>query len=339
MNATQRPGVLKWSFLVIIVAVIIVFFNIGQEEIIDEAITAEDTEAKKLNDKTYHLLRPKVKDQEDIASVVVHDKREKEQQQEVVVELNHEQKDKNESLTQTTQPAAADDSIDSSEAEENDEEETATAEDTTEVEEASDETLHQSAPDVDEQEMSQEEPAALSVVQSSPADEEEQKMSQDNDDGSFTIERLKATREAAQNLLSMLEQYYNGVEQSKNMMLDSWLVPWNFDKQTNDTEKIDTDKIVMKDKIVDTMARALVTNDQKEFIIGTIGSSVAAGHDNCNFDSYERQMERTFGPVWEAAGMKLVCENAGEGGGCGDDFANQVFCIKQNVSPNIDIAQ
>eukprot|EP00984_Skeletonema_dohrnii_P001069 scaffold334_cov96-Skeletonema_dohrnii-CCMP3373.AAC.1 len=335
MNATQRPGVLKWSFLVIIVAVIIVFFNIGQEEIIDEAITAEDTEAKKLNDKTYHLLRPKAKVQEDVASVVVDDKREKEEEQEeVVVELNHEQKDNNEALTQTTQPAAADDSIDNSETEEN-EEENATAEDTTE-EEVTDETLEQSAPDVDEQETRQEEPAASSVVQSAP-DEDEQEMSQDID-GSFTIERLKATREAAQNLVSMLEQYYNGVEQSKNMMLDSWLVPWNFDKQTN-TDKIDTDKIVMKDKIVDTMARALVTNDQKDFIIGTIGSSVAAGHDNCNFDSYERQMERTFGPVWEAAGMKLVCENAGEGGGCGDDFANQVFCIKQNVSPNIDIAQ
>lgn len=83
--------------------------------------------------------------------------------------------------------------------------------------------------------------------------------------------------------------------------------------------------------------QALVTDEQKEFIIGTIGSSVAAGHDNCNYDSYENQLQRTFGPVWEAAGMKLVCQNAGEGGGCGDNFANQVFCIKQNVSPNVDI--
>jgi len=33
-----------------------------------------------------------------------------------------------------------------------------------------------------------------------------------------------------------------------------------------------------------------------------------------------------------------VCQNSGEGGGCGDSFENQVFCIKQNVSPNIDIA-
>jgi len=150
---------------------------------------------------------------------------------------------------------------------------------------------------------------------------------------SFTLERLKATQKAAQDLVTMLEQYYNGVEQSKNMMLESWLLPWDFDSQTKDTAKRE-----MVNKIVDTIARALVTNDQNEFIIGTIGSSVAAGHDNCNYDSYERQMERTFGPVWEAAGMKLVCQNAGEGGGCSDSFENQVFCIKQNVSPNIDIA-
>ena len=128
----------------------------------------------------------------------------------------------------------------------------------------------------------------------------------------------------------MLQEYYGGKEQSEKMMLQSWLQPWNFENVTDNTG--------MVDKMVDTMARALVTDDQKEFIIGTIGSSVAAGHDNCNYDSYERQMERTFGPVWEAAGMKLTCQNAGEGGACGDDFSNQVFCIQQNVSPKIDIA-
>eukprot|EP00986_Skeletonema_menzelii_P005482 scaffold2011_cov142-Skeletonema_menzelii.AAC.5 len=126
---------------------------------------------------------------------------------------------------------------------------------------------------------------------------------------SFTLEQVQNTRKAALTLITMLQEYYGGKGNTG-----------------------------MVDKIVDTMARALVTNDQKEFIIGTIGSSVAAGHDNCNYDSYERQMERTFGPVWEAAGMKLTCQNAGEGGGCGDDFANQVFCIQQNVSPKIDIA-
>jgi len=147
---------------------------------------------------------------------------------------------------------------------------------------------------------------------------------------SFTLERVQNTRQAAQSLINTLQEYYGGKEQSENMMLHSWLTPWNFENTTGDNG--------MVEKLVDTMARALVTDDQTDFIIGTIGSSVAAGHDNCNYDSYELQMERTFGPVWEAAGMKLVCQNAGEGGGCGDDFSNQVFCIKQNVSPDIDIA-
>jgi hypothetical protein len=304
VSAIQRPGVLKWSLIVIIFAAVIVFFNIGQEETMEEAITPEDTEAKS-DSKAYQLLRPKVKvHQDDAASVeVVDDKREKVEEK---VDTNkQEEKDSNESLAHS-QPLTVDDNIDSSETQEKKEETTKVEETTT------DKNLEPFAPDKDEHEKSNEKP----------------------NDGSFTIERLKATREAAQNLVSMLQEYYGGKDQSKKMMLESWLLPWEFDPQTNDT-----DKVVMKEKLVDTMARALVTEDQKEFIIGTIGSSVAAGHDNCNFDSWERQMERTFGPVWEAAGMKLVCQNSGEGGGCGDDFANQVFCIKQNVSPNIDIAQ
>ena len=280
----------------------------------EEAITPEDTEAKPTNDnKSYHLLRPKAKVQEeDSVVVVVDDKREKEEEQEQV-DANNQEKDNNESPALTQPTGVVDNNPDSSETEET--KEGIAAEEMIKGEEeiTTDEKLLEPTPDEEAHERSPEKPSV---------------------DGSFTLERLKATREAAQNLVSMLEQYYNGVEQSKNMMLESWLLPWEFDPQTNDT-----DKVVMKDKIVDTMTRALVTNDQKEFIIGTIGSSVAAGHDNCNFDSYERQMERNFGPVWEAAGMKLVCQNAGEGGGCGDDFSNQVFCIKQNVSPNIDIAQ
>ena len=144
---------------------------------------------------------------------------------------------------------------------------------------------------------------------------------------SFTLERVQSTRHAAQTLIHSLQEYWGGQEQCEKMMLKSWLRGWNFDVRDS-----------MVTKLVDTMTRALVTDDQHEFIIGTIGSSVAAGHDNCNYDSYEKQMCRTFGPVWEAAGMTLVCQNAGEGGGCGDSHENQVWCIKQNVSPNIDIA-
>jgi len=149
--------------------------------------------------------------------------------------------------------------------------------------------------------------------------------------GTFTLQRLQDTRKAVKNLINKLEQYYNGKDQSKRMMLDAWLSPWNFDNPNGTALK-------RGNKLIDTMARALVTDDQSEFMIGTIGSSVAAGHDNCHYDSYESQLERTFGPVWEAAGMKLVCQNAGEGGGCGDDHKNQVYCIKQNVSPKVDIA-
>lgn len=90
-------------------------------------------------------------------------------------------------------------------------------------------------------------------------------------------------------------------------------------------------------KLITTMARALLNPTQKNFIIGTIGSSVAAGHDNCHYDCYESQLERTMQSVFEAADMKLIVQNAGEGGGCGDSHQNQVYCITHNISPNADI--
>ena len=85
------------------------------------------------------------------------------------------------------------------------------------------------------------------------------------------------------------------------------------------------------------MARAILNPQQDTFLIGTIGSSVAAGHDNCAYDSYENQLQRTLTPIFDAASMQIVVQNAGEGGGCGDTHQNQVFCITHNVSPNVDI--
>ena len=35
--------------------------------------------------------------------------------------------------------------------------------------------------------------------------------------------------------------------------------------------------------------------------------------------------------------MKFTFQNAGEGGGCGDSFENQVWCVTQNVSPDVDV--
>jgi len=159
----------------------------------------------------------------------------------------------------------------------------------------------------------------------------------------FTRARLTTTRRAAEALVDSLEQYYNGTEQAQRMLFDSWTRPWAYHKPKSKTRDEESAQHQTRDddqrikKLVDTMARALVTEDQTEFIIGTLGSSVAAGHDNCHYDSYENQLERTFGPVWAAAGMKLTAQNAGEGGGCGDDFSNQVYCVQQNVSPDVDI--
>ena len=125
--------------------------------------------------------------------------------------------------------------------------------------------------------------------------------------GSFTREQLKATRVEGNKILSLLEEYYFGKEQTYKMLMTSWADTFDFDPMTTDPEKL-----ASANKLVDTMARALVTDAQKTFLMGGIGSSVMAGHDNCHYDSYQSQMERFWQPVWEAAGMKFVFQNAGE---------------------------
>ncbi len=89
------------------------------------------------------------------------------------------------------------------------------------------------------------------------------------------------------------------------------------------------------DRLVDKIARAFVYG--KKFTIGAIGSSVTAGHDNCNFDSYPRQLKRQLQPIWDAAGVEWDVRNAGQGGGCGDDHNNQVFCFANTVGTDVDI--
>ncbi|KAL9187877.1 hypothetical protein ACHAXT_006255 [Thalassiosira profunda] len=150
--------------------------------------------------------------------------------------------------------------------------------------------------------------------------------------GPFTLEKLKATRAEATKVVETIEQYYFSKEQATKMLMASWLGPWDYDAPEGETAQRERN-----DKLIDTMARALVTEDQDTFLMGGIGSSVMAGHDNCHYDSYQTQMERFWGPVWQAAGMEFVFQNAGEGGGCGDSYKNQHFCVKQNISPDVDI--
>jgi len=73
-----------------------------------------------------------------------------------------------------------------------------------------------------------------------------------------------------------------------------------------------------------------------KFVVGVIGSSVAAGHDNCNYDSYEKQLERTLQPLFSQFGKTIEVRNAGEGGGCGDSYRNQIFCMRNLVGDDVD---
>mmetsp|Transcript_30215 Transcript_30215/g.59133 ORF Transcript_30215/g.59133 Transcript_30215/m.59133 type:complete len:648 (-) Transcript_30215:247-2190(-) len=88
--------------------------------------------------------------------------------------------------------------------------------------------------------------------------------------------------------------------------------------------------------LAEKFARAYVWSDK--FVVSAMGSSVVAGHDNCNYDSYERQMERFLGPVLAAGNVTLTVRNAGEGGGCGDTMENQVWCARHILGDDTDIA-
>jgi hypothetical protein len=146
----------------------------------------------------------------------------------------------------------------------------------------------------------------------------------------FTHERLYATRKEGEKILSLLEGYYFSKDQAFRMLMASWAVVWDF-------EATAPGKRDRNEKLVDAMARALVTDEQKTFLMGGIGSSAMAGHENCNYDSYQKQMERLWQPVWKAAGMNFAFQNAGGGEECGDTRHNQQFCLKQNISPDVDI--
>ena len=64
--------------------------------------------------------------------------------------------------------------------------------------------------------------------------------------------------------------------------------------------------------------------------VGVIGSSVAAGHDNCAYDSFENQLQRTLDEPMKKSGIQFTVNNAGQGGGCGDNMYNQVNPVRMH---------
>ena len=97
--------------------------------------------------------------------------------------------------------------------------------------------------------------------------------------GSFTLEHIKATRDEANKVIDLLDEYYFGKDKARKMLMEPWLDSWDFEATPDQAEKHDR-----ASKLVDTMARALVTDEQTTFLMGGIGSSVMAGHDNCHYD-------------------------------------------------------
>jgi len=89
--------------------------------------------------------------------------------------------------------------------------------------------------------------------------------------------------------------------------------------------------------IAKKMARALVHGDT--FTVSTMGSSVTSGHDNCNFDSYQNQLQRLLSPIFESAGSRFVVHNGGQGGGCGDNYENQKYCLRHIADEKSDVIQ
>ena len=77
------------------------------------------------------------------------------------------------------------------------------------------------------------------------------------------------------------------------------------------------------------MARAVVWGDS--FVLGTMGTSVTVGHGNCATDNYQQQLQRLMAPVWAAAGVAFEIRNAGQGGGCADNQANQAGAGREEV--------
>lgn len=132
--------------------------------------------------------------------------------------------------------------------------------------------------------------------------------------------RLEAVRSATLEMRAMLENYYGGSQ----VLEKSWYLPKDDPAQRQGVEFL-----------AEKFARALVWQDA--FVIGTIGSSVTAGGGNCRYDCYQQQLERLFSPVLATGGIGFEVRNTGQGGGCGDSFDNQVWCLSALTGTDVDV--
>lgn len=133
-------------------------------------------------------------------------------------------------------------------------------------------------------------------------------------------ERVDRARSAALELREMLDEYYGG----RSVLRETW---WLQPGEEAYEQQLDA--------LAERIARAFVWREP--FVVGTIGSSVTAGHDNCHLDSYQNQLSRLMEPVWAAAEVPFEVRNAGQTGDCGDTHRNQVWCLRQLVGDDVDV--
>ncbi len=133
--------------------------------------------------------------------------------------------------------------------------------------------------------------------------------------------RMGELADAVNQMRAMLLDYYAG----PLVLEHSWMLPLDHPLRNQGIHFLAA-----------KFARSIVW--EEPLVIGTIGSSVLAGHDNCRYDCYQQQLTRLLGPVLATAGSRLEVRNTGQGGNCGDSFDNQIWCLPMLAGKDIDIA-
>mmetsp|Transcript_34770 Transcript_34770/g.70983 ORF Transcript_34770/g.70983 Transcript_34770/m.70983 type:complete len:245 (-) Transcript_34770:35-769(-) len=108
----------------------------------------------------------------------------------------------------------------------------------------------------------------------------------------FTMDHLTAMRTECNNLINTLNDYYYGEDKAIAMLMNSHIAPWDFNEvELDHVESTDESTFVNQYpprklravKLVNTMLRALVSDSQRTFLMGGIGSSVMAGGDYIHY--------------------------------------------------------
>ena len=137
--------------------------------------------------------------------------------------------------------------------------------------------------------------------------------------------RLSRAKDSAQDIIKLLEDYY--APRAYQTLARGMFLGLDKDRKPLHAASFQY--------VSDRIARALV--HKEKFVIGAIGSSVMCGHDNCADDSLPRQLQRELSHVFSSADVGLEIRNAGEGGGCGDSYMNQIYCVLHLVGNDIDM--